>query len=325
VNTSGEFNAFVGYQAGNGNTQGDGNSFFGNGAGLNNTTGSFNVSIGYAAGTGTGIGNQNGSNNVSIGYSSGQLIGYDQSGASNNIFIGAGARGEDQEDDNRPLTYATAIGAGAVATRRNTIFLGRSDLGYTAETPNGGDDVVVGGQLIIKFLNSFLGGSIDLCISDNPPGSYGHSVHTCSSSLRYKTDVQTFLGGLDVVRRLRPITFNWRAGGRRDLGFAAEEVEKIDPLLVFYNEKNEVQGVKYRQMTAVLVNAINEQQTQIAEQQRTIEQQKLHLEQKDSQIESLKASVAQQESRLAAVESRLSSLVGTGDVNKPSPTSRSNQ
>jgi (2Fe-2S) ferredoxin len=137
--------------------------------------------------------------------------------------------------------------------------------------------------------------------------------------------VQTFLGGLDIVRRLRPITFNWRAGGRRDLGFGAEEVEKIDPLLVVYNEKGEVEGVKYKQMTAVLVNAINEQQTQITEQQRTIEQQKLQLEQKDSQIESLKATMAQQESRLGAVESRLNSLVGTRDVDKPSPTSRPNQ
>ena len=317
-------NSFFGYLSGEMNTSGEFNSFFGNEAGSTNTTGSFNVSIGYAAGTGPGSGNQTGSNTVSVGYASGTITGPNQAGASNNIFIGAGARGDDQEDDNRPLTYATAIGASAVATRRNTIFLGRSDLGFTADHPNGGDDVVVGGQLILKFVNSVLGGTSDLCISDGP-STYGHAVFVCSSSLRYKTDVQTFLGGLDIVRRLRPITFNWRAGGRRDLGFGAEEVEKIDPLLVVYNEKGEVEGVKYRQMTAVLVNAINEQQTQITEQQRTIEQQKLQLGQKDSQIESLKTSIAQQESRLAGVESRLNSLVGTRDVNKPSPKSRSNQ
>jgi hypothetical protein len=318
-------NSFFGYLSGQANTSGEFNSFFGKEAGSTNTTGSFNVSIGYAAGTGPFAGNASGTNNVSIGYAAGTITGAGQSGNNNNIFIGAGARGDDQEDDNQPLTYATAIGAGTVATRKNTIFLGRSDLGYTLDHPNGGDDVVVGGQLRIKYINSFLGGSIDLCIFDGPLTTYGHGVSTCSSSLRYKTGVQTFLGGLDIVRRLRPITFNWRAGGRRDLGFGAEEVEKIDPLLVVYNEKGEVEGVKYKQMTAVLVNAINEQQTQITEQQRTIEQQKLQLEQKDSQLESLKASVAQQESRLAAIESRLKSLAGTRNLNKPSPTSRPNQ
>jgi hypothetical protein len=317
-------NSFFGYLSGQANTSGEFNSFFGKEAGSTNTTGSFNVSIGYAAGTGPFAGNASGTNNVSIGYASGTLTGAGQSGNNNNIFIGAGARGDDQEDDNQPLTYATAIGAGTVATRKNTIFLGRSDLEPTIENPDGGDDVVVGGTLFIKSISHPLGGLVDLCVPDGPH-PFGYGVVTCSSSLRYKTGVQTFLGGLDIVRRLRPITFNWRAGGRRDLGFGAEEVEKIDPLLVFYNEKNEVEGVKYRQMTAVLVNAINEQQTQITEQQRTIEQQKLQLEQKDSQLESLKASVAQQESRLAAVESRLKSLVGTRDVNKPSPTSRPNQ
>jgi hypothetical protein len=96
--------------------------------------------------------------------------------------------------------------------------------------------------------------------------------------LRYKTDVQSFQGGLDVVRRLRPISFNWKEGGLRDVGFGAEEVEQIEPLLTTYNDKGEIEGVKYKQITTVLVNAVNELKaendslkTRLADQQRQID------------------------------------------------------
>ena len=44
----------------------------------------------------------------------------------------------------------------------------------------------------------------------------------------------------------------------RDLGLAAEEVEKIEPLLVTYNEQGEVEGVKYDRINVALVNAVKE-------------------------------------------------------------------
>src|SRR5262249_23292402 len=58
-------------------------------------------------------------------------------------------------------------------------------------------------------------------------------VATCPSSLRYKTDVQSFSGGLDIVKRLRPIAFTWKQGGMQDVGLAAEDVERVEPLLTF--------------------------------------------------------------------------------------------
>ena len=71
------------------------------------------------------------------------------------------------------------------------------------------------------------------------------------------------MGGLDVAKRLNPITFAWKVDGRRDIGFGAEEVAKVEPLLTFANEKGEIEGVHYAQITAVLVNAVKEQQAQI--------------------------------------------------------------
>jgi len=81
--------------------------------------------------------------------------------------------------------------------------------------------------------------------------------------LRYKTGIRSYLGGLDVAKRLNPITFSWKADGRRDIGFGAEEVAKVEPLLTFTNDKGELEGVHYAQITTVLVNAVKEQQAQI--------------------------------------------------------------
>ena len=55
--------------------------------------------------------------------------------------------------------------------------------------------------------------------------------------------------------------------GFTGLGFGAEEVAAVEPLLVTYNEKGEVEGVKYDRLSAVFVNAFNEKQAQIMQQQ----------------------------------------------------------
>ncbi|MGE0461164.1 MAG: tail fiber domain-containing protein [Vicinamibacterales bacterium] len=84
-----------------------------------------------------------------------------------------------------------------------------------------------------------------------------NELATCSSSVRYKQDVQPFEGGLDLLARLRPISFTWKDGGMRDVGFGAEDVAAIDPRLAVFTD-GQVEGVKYDRLTTVLVNAVKE-------------------------------------------------------------------
>jgi hypothetical protein len=152
------------------------------------------------------------------------------------------------------LTYATAIGSASVVSSSNTIALGRPD----------GSDLV---EFYGRFQMDTLGpASNPLCYNGS------NRIGSCSSSLRYKTKVHSFLGGLDIVRRLRPISFNWKEDGQADLGLGAEEVARVEPRLTFRNKQGEIEGVKYNQLSAVLVNAVKEQQAQLAAQQQTIEQ-----------------------------------------------------
>jgi hypothetical protein len=119
----------------------------------------------------------------------------------------------------------------------------------------------VNGILTLRNLGS--AGATALC------RNAGNQISTCSSSLRYKTNVTDFQGGLSLINRLRPIAFDWKADGEADLGLAAEEVAKVEPLLVIHNEKGEVEGVKYDRINVLLINAIKEQQAEIEAQQAT--------------------------------------------------------
>ena len=118
------------------------------------------------------------------------------------------------------------------------------------------------------FLDVFLyasGGTNTVCRN-------GSRLAVCSSSLRYKTDVQSFGRGLELLNRLRPISFTWKSNGTADLGLGAEDVAAIEPRLVTHNEQGEVEGVKYDHLNVVLINAVKEQQAQIEQQQRQIEE-----------------------------------------------------
>ena len=82
--------------------------------------------------------------------------------------------------------------------------------------------------------------------------------------------MQPFTRGLALLDQLKPITFKWKQNDLSDLGFGAEDVAKVEPLLVTHNDKGEVEGVKYNRITAVLVNAVKEQQAQISQLQQQV-------------------------------------------------------
>jgi hypothetical protein len=123
--------------------------------------------------------------------------------------------------------------------------------------------LVAEGMIVANVLGS--GGGTTLCRNASS------QVSTCSSSQRYKSDIRGFGRGLELVDRLRPVSFRWRADDQADFGLVAEEVAEVEPLLVTHNGRGDVEGVKYDRVAVVLVNAVKEQQAQIAALQARIE------------------------------------------------------
>ena len=103
-------------------------------------------------------------------------------------------------------------------------------------------------------------GANSVCASSSSGYTY---LTRCSSSARYKYGIGKLYSGLETIEKLEPKSFRWKSTGEKDIGLIAEDVYKVEPLLVTFNEQGQIEGVKYDQLSAVLVNAIKEQQKEI--------------------------------------------------------------
>ena len=83
-----------------------------------------------------------------------------------------------------------------------------------------------------------------------------------NSDIKLKTNIQTLTNSLDKVLQMRGVEFDRiDIEGKHQIGFIAQEIEEIVPELV--NENNGIRSVSYGNITALLVEAIKEQQEQI--------------------------------------------------------------
>jgi hypothetical protein len=87
-----------------------------------------------------------------------------------------------------------------------------------------------------------------------------------TSSAAFKDHVAPLAAGLDELMLLRPVTYVWNdkaaadARGKHDLGFIAEEVEKVLPDAVAKDLSGAPVGIDYSRITVLAVKAIKEQQ-----------------------------------------------------------------
>jgi len=64
--------------------------------------------------------------------------------------------------------------------------------------------------------------------------------------------------------RLRGVSFDWKSNGKHDIGVIAEEVGKVVPEVVTYeNNGVDARSVDYARLTALLIEAMKEQQKTI--------------------------------------------------------------
>jgi hypothetical protein len=87
------------------------------------------------------------------------------------------------------------------------------------------------------------------------------------SQRELKTNIEPIENILPAVLQMQGVSFDWKKNvkGKNHYGFIAEDVEKILPNLVSHDEEGKAQGIQYSKMTAVLLEAIKEQQIQIDE------------------------------------------------------------
>jgi hypothetical protein len=83
-----------------------------------------------------------------------------------------------------------------------------------------------------------------------------------SSDIRLKENITTIDNALDKVVSMRGVNFSWKEDENSTmvLGFIAQEVEQVEPKLVFTNENTEdkIKGVHYDMVGPLLVEAVKE-------------------------------------------------------------------
>jgi hypothetical protein len=106
------------------------------------------------------------------------------------------------------------------------------------------------------------------------------------SSRRWKTNIRTLEGALEKVEKLRGVTYDLKATGKPQIGLIAEEVGAVIPEVVEWEENGtDAKGVDYARLTAILIEAAKQQQSQIGRLEAVVQSLKLQVQQVTAQLE----------------------------------------
>jgi len=277
-NTSGSGNAAFGTGALEKNTTGGsssttgGNSAFGNFALTTSTTAGGNSAFGYSALTAATTGN----NNVAVGASALAKL----TTGGNNVAVGVGAGGNLDGAESNDIY----IGNSGIAGESNAIRIGYIKTItsayvagiYQAASPNGVPVLV------------------------NGTGQLG----TTTSSRRYKHEIVDMGDETDVLMKLRPVSFYYNPEldqtQTRQYGLVAEDVAKVAPQLVVFDDDGAPQSVRYHFVNAMLLNEVQKQRHLLDEQQKANEEQSSTIARQQEEIQDLAARLLKLEGSLAA-------------------------
>lgn len=84
---------------------------------------------------------------------------------------------------------------------------------------------------------------------------------TETSSISLKTDITNIENSIDIIGKLRPVSYTRKSTGIKEIGLIAEEVEKIIPEVITNN--GEYKAISYSRLTALLINAVANLQQEI--------------------------------------------------------------
>jgi hypothetical protein len=209
--------------------------------------------------------------------------------------------------DSGTFVWADSTSADYISSGSNQFLVRASggaviSSGSNAVNDPAGNRLRVQGTVRIDSLGT--AGSTALCWNNL------NQISTCSSSERYKRDIDDLDIDSALLDALRPVRYHWIDSGEADIGFVAEEIAALAPELVTRNAEGEVEGIKYDRITALLVSFLQEEREERARLGEEVAALKV-------QLDGL-AELAEQnhvlEGRLAALESLLLEGRRTADV-----------
>jgi hypothetical protein len=291
MNNTGAVNTAIGAQALSSNGNGGANTAIGVSALLSNTTGSDNTAVGISALQE----NVDGVLNVAIGEDA--LL--EQTTGDDNTAIGAFAL---QNSTNGFQNTAIGSGAGLNITGDGNVCIGAAVNGEV------GVDNLTYIRNVNTFTQNFSAGVNDYVTVRLSDGRLGHTAVV--SSRRYKEDIKPLATTSEALYSLKPVSFRLKKkyDDTQALGFGliAEEVENVNPDLVYRNNKGEVESVRYEMVNAMLLNEFLKEHRKVQDLEATVTQQK----------KSFEAMLAEQNKQIEALTSGLQKVSAQLEVGK---------
>ncbi len=150
---------------------------------------------------------------------------------------------------------------------------------YTGELriePDNGQTLSINNQANnVDSAKFIIGGSVELYENNSKKLETTTSGVTvtgevdATSDIKLKENIKTIENSLDKVLQLRGVEFDWKETKDSSIGLIAQEVEEVLPELV--HETDDIKSVSYGNITAVLIEAIKEQNEIINNMKKEIE------------------------------------------------------
>src|SRR6266550_4731447 len=300
--TTGSSNTAIGEVALFNNTTGNANTAIGEGALVNNTTSSENTAVGSAALTD----NPPGDYNTAVGSQALRMT-----TGTVNTAVGHAALLNDTAG-----SFNTAIGDAALLN--NTTGSGNIALGDSAgfNLTTGDFNIDIGNLGVVAESNTirigtvgtqtrtFIAGISGTAVSGGVPVRVNSSgkLGTAPSSERFKEAMKPMDKASKAIFALKPVTFRYKKEIDPDripqFGLVAEQVEKVNPDLVAWDEQGKPFTVRYEAVNAMLLNEFLKEHRKGQEQDRNAQEQQ-------KEIDALKAELKEQRSLIQKVSAQL--------------------
>ena len=344
TNRQGDYNVGMGARADFGNTNRSNNTFMGYDAYINNND---IVALGFlvdARGTGAvGIGSQvdvRSEYNIGIGYNA-----YDGLSTvnGNNIYIGRSAIVQNNSDNNILLGRSavadaaqSSIGMGyttALSSDSSVVIGSLSSMSGTRSIGLGFGTSVSGSNSIAIGHGTTVSNNNEVYIGNSSTTSIGGPVNwTATSDGRFKTNVSENVPGLDFIRGLRPVTYNFDLeklsefscqddldfSEKKDVvysGFIAQEVFDVSEELGYDfsgvkvpENEYDMFGLRYAEFVVPMVKAMQELDEKVAEQADQIAVQKETIEQQEALLKRYEDALNGYERRMAELEQKVTNV-----------------
>jgi hypothetical protein len=156
------------------------------------------------------------------------------------------------------------------------------------------------------------GEGVPVCVNDE--GQLGECSDNISSA-RFKHDIHSMDKSSETIFALKPVTFRFNQNidpkGHIEFGLIAEEVAKVDPRLVKYDNEGKIHGVRHEAVNAMLLNeflkehrTVEQLQATIAEQQKMLAAFAANLKEQQAQIQKVSAQVTASKPAPQVVDNR---------------------